>query len=252
MEWRKSSWHPKSAIKKCNRRGVVCCAANHGSKIFSPSCELRSVHEKYNESLLKPTDSWQRQYGYFLQDNATANTTDKSTVIIYAVFKNRKISKVFWPPRSPNLNVIFISGETWQEKCMRITLTSLKLSRMKQCSTASVSKDELQKVSRNLFACYKAEWAHFQQFLFIKYGLCCLFTVISCKIVELIIESMLHVRKNPALLPLQLCSKPLLITYLFVSWFTWCLQLFGVYSVEYKDNFMQLSCQFSVSCHGDK
>jgi hypothetical protein len=57
MEQLKSSGHPASANEKCTRRSVACCAANHGPKIFSSDCELRSLNEKYDEFLLKPTDS---------------------------------------------------------------------------------------------------------------------------------------------------------------------------------------------------
>jgi hypothetical protein len=41
----------------------------------------------------KPLTAEEIQYGYFLQDDATAHTADKSTAIIYEVLENKIISK---------------------------------------------------------------------------------------------------------------------------------------------------------------
>jgi hypothetical protein len=86
--------------------------ADHWPDIFSPNCELTSVHvNNILNPFLHQLTAEERNYEYFQQGNATAHTADNSISAICEVFHNRIISKGLWPPRSLVV-ATFISGRT--------------------------------------------------------------------------------------------------------------------------------------------
>jgi hypothetical protein len=113
----------------------------------------------------------EKQYGYFQQDNATAHTASASMVAIREVFEDRIISRGLWPPRSPDLSFCDfylwgnLKGKVYKNNPRSIEALQNEITRV----VASVTVDELHKVSQNLFrrreARLRAEAGHFQQLL---------------------------------------------------------------------------------------
>jgi hypothetical protein len=127
-------------------------------------------YDRYVNDILNPffnqLTAEETQYGYFQQDNATAHTANAA---IREVFEDRIIRRGLWPPRSPDVSFcdFYLWGNLKEKVYNPHSIAALQ--NEITCVIASITVDELQKVSQNLFrrceACLRAEEGHFQQLL---------------------------------------------------------------------------------------
>jgi hypothetical protein len=92
-------------------------------------------------------------YGYFQQDNATAHTANATMVAVREVFEDRIISRGLWPPRSPDLS--FCDFYLWGNLKGKVYKYNPRSTEALQNGMSpvigSITADQLQKVSHNLF-----------------------------------------------------------------------------------------------------
>jgi hypothetical protein len=100
----------------------------------------------------------ERQYVYFQQDSATAHTARNSMSALQDMFDGRNISTGFWPPRSSDLSVceFYLWGKLKGKVCRNTPRTAEALQNEIRNVVASISADELQRVSQRFLRRYEA------------------------------------------------------------------------------------------------
>ena len=87
---------------------LPCLALMNANRITGPNTHSYTTLEH----LLKPRSAWQRDSSHH-----------KEICAFFAVFWDRKTTTILWPPRSPDLNVCFLTcGAYWGDTCKVLTL----------------------------------------------------------------------------------------------------------------------------------
>ena len=172
--WSNENPHAIQQVPLHSEKVGVWCAVSP-RRIIGPIFFHHTVNsDRYINDILNPffdqLNAEERQYGYFQQDNATAHTANASMVAIQEVFEDRIVSRGLWPPRSPDLSICdyYLWGNLKQKVYKNNPRSIDSLQNEITRVIHSITVDELQRVSRNLFvrcaACLQAE-GHFQHLL---------------------------------------------------------------------------------------
>ena len=133
-------------------------------------CAVVKENGVHNESV-DQLDGDELRNGYFQQDGATCHTSNDSMTEIESFFDDRIISKVLWPPRSPDLSPpdFFLWGALKGKAYAKKPRTIRELENNIRREIAAISEDVLQAIfanmKRRLQLCLDSGGRHFQHLL---------------------------------------------------------------------------------------
>jgi hypothetical protein len=147
---------------------VVCCKClgNNQSNIFLWNRTLRSTCSGHTETIFQ-TGDWQRWYGCFQQDGATAHTANNSMRVLWEVFGDRIIRAGFWP-LSLDLSIcdLYLWGNLKGKVYKNNLHTAESLQNEMRNVTGLIAADKLQCVLHGFLrwwdTCLKAIGDHFE------------------------------------------------------------------------------------------
>lgn len=148
--------------------GVWCAIS--ARRIIGPIFFRETINaDRYIDLILRPffqeLTEEERSNGYFMQDNATAHTANRSMEVIREVFEDRVVN---YPPRSPDLNPCdyYLWGMLKGKVYVNNPHTREQLQENITQVISNITRAEIRRVSGNLFtrcqACLAAEGQHFE------------------------------------------------------------------------------------------